>query len=72
LREKFNPHKFWQKSFHDHVIRSDQDLDKIREYIQNNPLKWELDSLNPVNFNKSKNTSTNGETGSPLPSIPHH
>ncbi len=27
----------WQKSFYDHVIRKDESLDKIREYIQNNP-----------------------------------
>ena len=27
----------WQKSFYDHVIRQDESLDKIREYIVNNP-----------------------------------
>lgn len=63
LKAVFNPHKFWQKSFHDRIIRSDQDLHKTREYIQNNPLKWELDSLNPVNFNNLKKRITNGETG---------
>jgi|694.fasta_scaffold63943_3 putative transposase len=45
----FNYHKIWQKSFYDHVIRNEKDLDRIREYIQNNPLKWDLDSLNPEN-----------------------
>jgi len=33
----------WQRSFHDHVIRSEESLLKIQEYIANNPLKWELD-----------------------------
>jgi len=33
----------WQRSFYDHVVRQDESLDKIREYIVNNPLKWELD-----------------------------
>ena len=33
----------WQRSFHDHVIRSEKDYQKIWEYIDNNPLKWELD-----------------------------
>lgn len=34
------PTKFqWQKSFHDHIIRGEQDLARIREYITNNPLR---------------------------------
>lgn len=37
----------WQSRFYDHVIRKDESLDKIREYIKNNPLKWELDRNNP-------------------------
>lgn len=32
----------WQRSFYDHVIRDEQALDNIREYIVNNPLKWEI------------------------------
>jgi putative transposase len=35
--------KLWQKSFYDHIIRNEKDLDRIREYICNNPAKWELD-----------------------------
>ena len=37
----------WQKSFYDHVIREDESLDTIRQYIQNNPKQWELDEENP-------------------------
>ena len=33
----------WQKSFHDHVIRGEADYRRIWNYIDNNPLKWELD-----------------------------
>lgn len=33
----------WQRSFHDHVIRNESTHEKIREYIHNNPLQWELD-----------------------------
>ena len=36
----------WQKSFHDHIIRNEQDLTRIREYIVNNPLKWDEDVEN--------------------------
>ena len=42
----------WQKSFYDHVVRSEQDLHRIQEYIYNNPLNWELDLLNPKNNDK--------------------
>ena len=35
--------KIWQKSFHDHIIRGDEDYLKIWNYIDTNPLKWELD-----------------------------
>jgi REP element-mobilizing transposase RayT len=33
----------WQPRFYDHIIRNENDLRRIRTYIQNNPLKWELD-----------------------------
>jgi REP element-mobilizing transposase RayT len=33
----------WQPRFYDHIIRNEYDLHRIRTYIQNNPLKWELD-----------------------------
>jgi putative transposase len=37
----------WQPKFYDHVIRSEQDLARIREYIVDNPSQWELDRENP-------------------------
>jgi len=39
--------KFWQRNYYDHIIRNEDELNKIREYIQNNPLKWDLDKENP-------------------------
>ncbi|MBQ6796258.1 MAG: transposase [Clostridia bacterium] len=33
----------WQKSFHDHIIRNQQDYNNIWTYIDTNPLKWEND-----------------------------
>ena len=35
----------WQKSFYDHIIRNEQDLDVHMKYIEENPLKWALDEL---------------------------
>jgi len=40
----------WQPRFHDHIIRNQKELDRIRKYILNNPLKWELDQDHPQNF----------------------
>lgn len=31
----------WQKLFHDHIIRNEQEYEKIWAYIDTNPLKWE-------------------------------
>ena len=33
----------WQKSFHDHVVRSEDEYRKIWEYIDTNPGKWTED-----------------------------
>ena len=35
--------KVWQRNYYEHIIRNEKDLYRIRNYIQNNPLKWELD-----------------------------
>ncbi|MCC7477065.1 transposase [bacterium] len=37
----------WQERFHDHVIRTEGSLNAIRQYIVDNPLKWELDKFHP-------------------------
>ena len=39
---------FWQKSYYDHIIRSEEDLDRIKEYIINNPANWDKDTNNPL------------------------
>ena len=33
----------WQKGFHDHVIRCEEDFLNIWQYIEGNPLKWAED-----------------------------
>jgi REP element-mobilizing transposase RayT len=37
----------WQRGFYEHVIRNEADLDRIREYIADNPRKWGEDPENP-------------------------
>ena len=36
----------WQRSFYDHIIRKDESLNKIREYIMINPRQWNKDKYN--------------------------
>ena len=35
----------WQRSFHDHIIRNNQDYNEIYKYVSENPMRWEFDSL---------------------------
>jgi len=44
----------WQKSFHDHVIRNQDDYLRIAQYIENNPAQWQMDSLHPSKISRKK------------------
>jgi len=52
----------WQHNYYEHIIRNEKELNRIREYIYYNPLKWDLDIENPdtlkdvnkVNFQKER------------------
>jgi putative transposase len=37
----------WQRNYYERVIRNEDELSGIRDYIHLNPLKWELDRENP-------------------------
>jgi putative transposase len=43
----------WQSRFYDRIIRNDEELNKIRQYITNNPFKWHLDRNNPANIKRT-------------------
>lgn len=40
--------RLWQRSYHHHVVRDEVDLERVRQYIVENPMKWALDAENPV------------------------
>ncbi len=42
--------RFWQRNYYEHIIRNEEDLNQIREYIINNQLNWESDDENPKNW----------------------
>lgn len=37
----------WQRNYYDHIIRNDDELHRIREYIMKNPHRWAMDAENP-------------------------
>jgi len=40
----------WQAGYYDHIIRDNEDLDRIRKYINGNSQKWDEDEENPANW----------------------
>ncbi|HET54224.1 MAG TPA: hypothetical protein ENN33_03295 [Ignavibacteria bacterium] len=36
----------WQRSFYDRIIRNEKELFYIRDYIEQNPLRWEIEKNN--------------------------
>ncbi len=41
--------KLWQRNYYEHIIRNEVDLNRVQQYINSNPLTWDLDSLHPNN-----------------------
>ena len=37
----------WQRNYYEHVIRNDEELNAVRQYIVDNPLNWDQDRENP-------------------------
>ena len=42
----------WQRNYYEHIIRDEEDYARIKEYIALNPIRWEIDRNNPINFDK--------------------
>ena len=38
---------FWQRNYWEHIIRSEGSLNRIREYVQDNPARWQEDQMHP-------------------------
>ncbi len=39
--------RLWQRNYYEHIIRGEAELDRIREYIMTNPVRWAEDRENP-------------------------
>jgi REP element-mobilizing transposase RayT len=38
----------WQRNYYEHVIRTEDELNRVRQYIADNPLQWDIDRENPL------------------------
>ncbi|MCP4679173.1 MAG: hypothetical protein GY854_27505 [Deltaproteobacteria bacterium] len=42
------PGRLWQRNYYDRIIRNENELNRIREYIIHNPAGWDNDDYNPI------------------------
>src|SRR5919108_4995307 len=40
--------RIWQRNYYEHIIRDEESLNRIRQYILDNPAGWSLDPENPT------------------------
>ena len=40
--------KLWQRNYYEHIVRNENELNRIRQYIMDNPAKWETDRNYPI------------------------
>jgi len=45
FRQNTDIYTVWQRNYWERIIRNETELEKIREYIQNNPNQWKSDKL---------------------------
>jgi REP-associated tyrosine transposase len=51
IRQTANPSFAWQRNYYEHIIREEESLNRIRQYILENPARWEIDRENPNSSN---------------------
>jgi REP element-mobilizing transposase RayT len=42
------PGKLWQRNYWEHIVRSETEMRRIRQYIRNNPENWDSDTFRVV------------------------
>jgi putative transposase len=47
FRANTDVYSVWQRGFYEHIVRSEQELTAIRQYVQANPARWDEDENNP-------------------------
>lgn len=44
--QKMPGQAIWQRNYYERIIRNDNELNRIRQYIQDNPINWAFDPEN--------------------------
>ncbi|BER91780.1 MAG: REP-associated tyrosine transposase [Candidatus Atribacteria bacterium] len=47
----------WQRNYYERIIRNERELERIRKYVINDPLKWSLDIEDPERQKDYQNTA---------------
>jgi REP element-mobilizing transposase RayT len=48
IQREHNATGIWQRNYYEHIIRDEKDLQRITDYIEANPLRWDEDDENPT------------------------
>ena len=46
--------RLWQRNYYEHVIRDEGEMNRVREYIVNNPADWAQDENNPAGTRRGR------------------
>jgi putative transposase len=57
-----NSRRIWQRNFYEHIVRDFDELEKARNYVRQNPLRWACDR-----YNSKRGVLVLNETGSLVP-----
>ena len=49
IHKEYNATGIWQRNYYEHIIRDEKDLQRITDYIDANPMRWNDDEENPRN-----------------------
>ncbi|OGR07662.1 MAG: hypothetical protein A2511_16940 [Deltaproteobacteria bacterium RIFOXYD12_FULL_50_9] len=55
------PGRLWQRNYYERIIRNESELHKARQYIVENPMKWDCDRENPVNVMTLENSAVSNK-----------
>jgi putative transposase len=47
FRQNTHIYTIWQRNYYEHIIRTNEELARVRAYIQSNPQRWTEDRENP-------------------------
>ena len=60
-------HPVWQRTYYEHIIRSEEEMNRVREYIIENPAKWGEDEDNPENIIRRRGMACHAPTNITCP-----